>query len=81
MDGESVVRAFRATGTAAKLAAYAVTDEASSNRPNRDHSENLENLWHAFLDAAGPFHDHPDIPEEIRETLDEWEAAKDPGRG
>lgn len=74
---DSVLRAFRATGRAADLAAYAVRTEAGSAAPNWD---NARDLWHVLLDLAGPFHDHPEIPEELRETLAEWEAAEGPGR-
>ncbi|MBX9397864.1 hypothetical protein K4749_30820 [Streptomyces sp. TRM72054] len=78
-DGrDSVLRAFRATGTAANLAAYAVRTEAGSGNPDW---ENARVLWHTLLNLAGPFHDHPEIPEELRETLAEWEAAEGPRRG
>jgi len=71
-DRDSVLRAFRAHGTAANLAAYALRTEAGSANPDWD---NARDLWHTLLNLAGPFHDHPEIPEELRETLAEWEAA------
>lgn len=69
---DSVLRAFRAHGTAANLAAYAVRTEAGLASPDLD---NARQLWHTLLNLAGPFHDHPEIPEELRETLAEWQAA------
>jgi hypothetical protein len=75
-DRDLVLRAFRATGTAANLAAYAVRTEVGSGTYDW---ENVRDLWHTLLDIAEPFRDHPDIPEELRETLAEWED--DPGRG
>jgi hypothetical protein len=78
-DGRDLVlRAFRATGTAANLAAYAVRTEAGSGTPDW---ENVRELWHTLLNLAGPFHDHPDIPGELRETLARWEPAEGPRRG
>jgi len=43
--------------------------------------ENARELWHTLLNLAAPFHDHPDIPEELHEMLARWEAAGGPGRG